>query len=462
MLAYPNLFFTGDRDATTAYLPPCALPGAWAVRAEIWRSTFRPEKQPNRALPACASCSVADYCRFDDPEALDAATLSALEPVRGAVPWESRRRDLPVPPTIVAKRPRRDVVCVAPWTTMDLHVTGRVHQCCVTWTIGHRGDVAQASLEEIWNAEGFRAARRRMSGDRVGELCLDICPRLYDRKFEERRLCITPGSERFVKNQLLLAEDIAERREVVRGKPLQLSICPSTYCNYDCIMCVHGRTPRRDIDQRLWEELPAFLPTLRTLTLLGGEPLANPEVMGFLRELDGEAWPDVTVDVVTNGSLLTAKALEHMKHCAFGDVTVSLNAGSPDVYAQVMRHGDLAQVLKNVDALIAWRARQPRFFGISLSLVVQPENQHDLVEFGRRALERNLRIRLIPLNPAETDAPTFYEDPDEVARVLEGLDRFAAFADRARPEWREEIGATRAAIAQHPGRGRVSLNLVRA
>jgi hypothetical protein len=86
------------------------------------------------------------------------------------------------------------------------------------------------------------------------------------------------GSERFVRNQTLMAEDIAQGREVARCRPLYIAMGASTYCNYDCVMCVHGRTPRIDLRDAVWEELYEFLPTARSLTLLGGEPLA---VCGF-------------------------------------------------------------------------------------------------------------------------------------------------------------------------------------
>lgn len=448
LLACPNVSFAGDRDFARGYLPPCVMPRAWAVRAELWRSTFGRSEQPNRVLDACASCRISDVCRWNDPGALDDEARASLAPIQGVVPWQDRRKQEPVPATTRARQPASEIVCITPWTTMDVHVSGRVHQCCADWTVGDRGDLAQASLHDIWNGEGYRSARRLMAQGPIDHLCRDICPRLYDQQFAESRLRIAPGSEPFVRNQLLLAEELAERRDVLTARPLEISVCPSTYCNYDCVMCVLGRTPREDLDARIWEELPAFLPTLKTLTLLGGEPLANPYVMRFLREFDREAWPDVRVDLVTNGSLLTAKALTHMRHCAFGDVIFSLNAGTPDVYAGLMRHGDLQQVLDNLDALIQWRARQRRWFGISASLVVQPANKDDLVEFGRRALERNLRIRLIPLMPHGPDGLDYYSDPDEVARVLEGLSRLEQFAAGVRPDWLPEITASRDAILE--------------
>jgi len=284
-------------------------------------------------------------------------------------------------------------------------------------------------------------------GQQGGEgLCAEICPRRHDRRFDERRFTVEPGSERFVRNQLLVADDIRERREVVRGMPLYLSLCPSTYCNYDCVMCIHGRTPRRDLPDAIFEQLPELLPSLRTLTLLGGEPFAHPRTWELLEHADLERHPDLRIDVVTNGSLLTEAALGRVDGCALGHVTVSLNAGTPATYARIHRGSPIESVLENLDALLRFRARQSRWFGVTLSFVVQRDNAHDLVDFARLADARNLDVRLLPLSPGGIPEVDFFTRPDEVASVVEHLDRLAEHARRTRPAWLGEIRAARDAI----------------
>lgn len=340
------------------------------------------------------------------------------------------------------------VICTAPWTTLEVvDPDGRARQCCADWTVGDRGNLNEYSLVDVWNGEGYRMARRVMGGGALGKLCNQICPRLYDAKFAERTLSIVPGAEPFVANQKLLLEDVAARREVVRAKPLYIAVCPSTYCNYDCIMCLHGRSPRRDLPESIWEDLLAMLPTLRVLTLLGGEPLANPLAMKFLRAWDRTNHPDAAVSLVTNGSLLGASVLAHLDNCHFGSVTVSLNAGTADVYAKVQRGVALADVLANVDALVELRRRQNASFPIVLSFVVQPANYATLVAFGEIARSRGLPIRLMPLSPRGPDGLDYYDDADEVARIVASLDTMAAWAEHAAPDYSREIFGTRSAIA---------------
>lgn len=467
LLACPNVCFSGHRSVERGYLPPCALPAVWAARPTAFRTTLRDgdtaEGPANDALPACGSCALRTRCRFSDRGALPAGGVAGgeapeLEPIRDPIlPWtRMRTTQQQVPAAIVARRRGPEVICTTPWTTMEVvDPDGFVRQCCSTWTVGTRGNVHDASLGAIWNGPGYQLARRQMIGADHGALCQPICSRLHDRKDDEAAFRIQTGSEAFVSNQLLIAEDVAERREIVRSKPLRLAICPSTYCNYDCIMCDLGRTPRRELPESIWEELPELLPTLQTLTMLGGEPLANPSTMRFLREFDVAKYPDCAIDFVTNGSLLTESVLARMTRCTLGDVTISLNAGTPEVYERVQRGIAMSRVLENLDALIRFRGGHHRWFGITVSFVVQPASSHTMIAFGELAHARNLRIRLMALNPENHEGLDFYPDGEAVAKVLRDVDAFEEWARRVRPEWLREIRGARAAVAaEAAARGR--------
>lgn len=457
LLALPNLQPSSFRLKGRGYLPPCALPRARERRPTLFRHALREREQANTALPACESCSLRTQCDWNDPGALDEQALANLRPVaKGELEAERRFfENQAVPAAIVAKRRAPEVICTTPWTTMEVvDPDGRTRQCCSTWTEGDRGNAGTHSLAEVWNGEGYRAARRVMSGGELKSLCNAICSRLYDLRFSESAFRIQSGSKAFVDNQLLLAEDIAERREETRGKPLYLAICPSTYCNYNCIMCDHGRSPRRELPERIFDELPALFPTLKNLTLLGGEPLANPKVMQLLREFDVEKFPDTAIDLVTNGSLLTAKVLKHLTKCTLGDVTVSVNAGTPEVYQQVQRGVPMAQLLENLDALIEFRRSHHRWFGITLSFVLQPTAAHTVLQFAQLAHERNLRIRLMALNPENHEGLDFYTEPERVEGVLHHAAELVAFCERNRPEWLAEARAGLSAVKEEAARRR--------
>lgn len=455
--AVPNVKFSATRMSDRGYLPPCALTQIWDSNPTVWRGVFRRTDAPNTALAACANCVLSTRCQFSDVGALPDPT--AVRPIQGdPEPWDRRGgTEEPVPAWIVAKRPTREVICTTPWTTMEIvDPNGEVTQCCADWTVGARGNITASSLAEVWNGPGYRMARRVMSGEDLAPLCKTICARLYDRKFTESALRIRNGSKPFVDNQLLLAREIAERQEVIKAKPLNLFICPSTYCNYDCIMCLYGRTPRRDLPEAIWDEIPEYLPTLKSLTLLGGEPLANPRTMDLLRGFDVERYPDAAIDIVTNGALLTAKALSYLQRCTFGSLMISLNAGTPETYERVQRGLALATVLENIDALLRFRATHHRWFGVALSFVAQPAAIDTIIDFAEIARARNLPIRVMALNPDQVPELDFYSDPDQVAHVLARLDELIAYSRRVRDDWLAEAlsahDAVRLEAARRHGR----------
>jgi MoaA/NifB/PqqE/SkfB family radical SAM enzyme len=444
-----NVRFSGHRVQGMGYPPPCTMPVSWRSNHRLWQATFAERQTPNTALPICGSCSYNNRCQWSDPNGLSDATKAAARPVLKDPPVR-RLIENEVPEIIVRRRRDPEVICTEPWTTLEMtgH-DGNVHQCGGNWSDIPRGSIYENSLMEIWNGPGFEEARHLMGKATVDTLCNAICTRLYDGVLHEKKFKIRAGSEVFVKNQLLLAEEIAERKEIIQGLPTHMSLCPSTYCNYNCVFCDHGRRQRWDMPERIWEELPLFLPTLKTLTLLGGEPFANSRVWEFLTTFDTEKYPDVRLDIFTNGGLMTEKLLRRVRSSSLGEITISLNSGAADVYEKIENPSvPFDQVLKNVDALIRFRDDFNWWFGITLSLIVMRENSHTLIRFGQLALERNLHMRLVGLLvDGRYEGLNYYKDPDAVTKVVADLDEFIRWATHVgRPDYVSQAKGAREAV----------------
>jgi MoaA/NifB/PqqE/SkfB family radical SAM enzyme len=445
-----NAHFSAHRVQGIGYLPPCTMPQTWRSNHRMWQSTFSEREKPNEALPICGGCILSTRCQFNDPGALSEATRAEAKPITKEPPVR-RIQESPVPEIIVRKRRLPEIVCTEPWTTLEMagH-DGNVHQCGGNWTSKLMGNIHDNTLTEIWNGKPYQEARRVMGANTVGDLCKPICTRLYDGVLSEPRFKIQAGSEIFVKNQLLLAEEIAERKEIITAKPRHMTLCPSSYCNYKCVFCDHGIRPRWDMPDRVWDELHDFLPTLKTLTLLGGEPFASSRVWEFLTTFDTVKYPDVRLDIFTNGALMTDKLLKKIKSSSLGEITISINAGLPDVYETIERGTSSFQdVVNNIDSLIRLRDQYQWWFGITVSLIVMRENAHSLIPFGQLALERNLHIRLVGLlvRRDEDEPYNFYKNPDDVRHVVGQLDQFIEWAKRVgRPDYMQQAMASRDAV----------------
>jgi len=451
LLRAPNLAFAGDRLPDRGYLPPCVMPRAWRQRPEAWRDVLGPDLPPNETLSACARCWLRTRCGWRDRGALRPAARRAAEPIpapEAPAPGQAaHRRTRSTYPAHIGPPPGTPpVICTRPWTTLEItDPLGAVRPCCTEWTTANLGNCRQDTLLDIWNGQPAQEARRVMaSGASSPALCYPVCPHLTDGAHHERSFHILAGSPAFMDNQRALAADIAARRAVATGRPLSLTLATSNRCNYDCIMCSVPGKPRSDLPPRIWEDVEELLPTLRNLTLTGGEPLVARGVIDFLTRFDRRRTPDTSVDLITNGSLLTEHNLRRFRGVRFGEITVSVNAGTAEVYRTVQRGRPFAELLANLRALAAFRRAAPEPLGLQPSFVVQPANAHTLIPFGELVEEQGADLRLLALSYIGRGSADLFDDPSALTTVERELDRFGAWCrHRDRPRWAAEAARVR-------------------
>ena len=130
-------------------------------------------------------------------------------------------------------------------------------------------------------------------------------------------------------------------------------------CDFRCVYCMSedmNFLPKRDVLslEELERLCSAFIGLgARKIRITGGEPLVRRNVMslfrGLKRHLESGALDELTV--TTNGSQL-ARFADELADCGVRRVNVSLDTLDPDKFRAVTRWGDLAAVLKGVDAAV--------------------------------------------------------------------------------------------------------------
>jgi GTP 3',8-cyclase len=130
-------------------------------------------------------------------------------------------------------------------------------------------------------------------------------------------------------------------------------------CDFRCVYCMSedmNFLPKRDVLslEELERLCSAFIGLgARKIRITGGEPLVRRNVMslfrGLKRHLESGALDELTV--TTNGSQL-ARFAHELADCGVRRVNVSLDTLDPDKFRAVTRWGDLAAVLKGVDAAV--------------------------------------------------------------------------------------------------------------
>ncbi len=135
---------------------------------------------------------------------------------------------------------------------------------------------------------------------------------------------------------------------------LRLSV--TDRCDLRCTYCMSEKMiflPKKDLLtlEELDELATAFVRRgVRKIRLTGGEPLVRKDVGILIDRLGrhiGEGLDELTL--TTNGTLLSAFA-ERLAGAGVKRINVSLDSIKPDQFNRITRRGDLATVLKGIDA----------------------------------------------------------------------------------------------------------------
>jgi len=202
---------------------------------------------------------------------------------------------------------------------------------------------------------------------------------------------------------------------------LRLSV--TDRCDFRCVYCMSENMtflPRAQVLtlEELLEVADVFTELgVRKIRLTGGEPLVRRNLIWLLRALGKLPLLEVLA-ITTNGSQLERLAAE-IREAGVTRLNISLDSLRPERFRRLTRTGDLAQVLRGVEA-----AGKAGFERIKLNSVILKNRNHDeiydLVEF---ALARDMNISFIEEMPlgevSEHDRAEAYYSSDQIRVDLE-------------------------------------------
>src|SRR5262249_47364076 len=141
-------------------------------------------------------------------------------------------------------------------------------------------------------------------------------------------------------------------------------------CNLDCLMCDEGRVRRPNrIPPSLVDDVVQYsFPSLHSLEIVGGEPLMYDETETLCSA--AEAYPDLTIIMSTNGSLLSEKWAKRIARGTYS-LQVSIDGATKDTYEAVRRKGDYDCLIGNLERAQAEAARLGKTLCINVNFVVQ-------------------------------------------------------------------------------------------
>ncbi len=195
-------------------------------------------------------------------------------------------------------------------------------------------------------------------------------------------------------------------------------------CDYRCVYCMSEDMtflPKRDVLslEEMDRLCSAFIRLgARKLRITGGEPLVRRNVMSLFRalgrHLESGALEELTL--TTNGSQLARYASE-LADCGVKRINVSLDTLDPDKFRSVTRWGDLANVLKGIDAAAAAGLK------IKLNAVAMKDfNDREALDLVKWAHGRGFDVSFIevmPLGAMERDRADQFYPLSQLRRELE-------------------------------------------
>jgi hypothetical protein len=89
----------------------------------------------------------------------------------------------------------------------------------------------------------------------------------------------------------------------------------------------------------------------------------------------------VFVTLTTNGTIMNEKRTQRLLDSGVHMIDVSIDAFTPETYAKVRVHGDLAVTRANVLRLIAWIRESGSPTKVVVSFIEQPQNRQEVADF---------------------------------------------------------------------------------
>ena len=174
-----------------------------------------------------------------------------------------------------------------------------------------------------------------------------------------------------------------------------LRVSVTDRCNLRCVYCMpaSGVIKRGHSEILRYEEfIEVVCAAVRLgvckVRITGGEPLIKRGVVKLIREFN-DLHPRLELALTTNGTRL-AKFAHALKQAGLQRVNISLDSLRPEIYAELTRGGDVAQVLEGIDAALA------EGFPVKLNTVLfEDKNLAEVPRLVELALEKGLEIRFI-------------------------------------------------------------------
>lgn len=229
-----------------------------------------------------------------------------------------------------------------------------------------------------------------------------LTPHLYDSINWLKKLTIS----RFVNMFLITASyyfSLWLRKPLVWGKPVSISIEPTTSCNLRCPECPSGlrsfTRPTGMLDVNLFKSIinQSYQTAAYLLLYFQGEPYLHPQFVELVNYASAKGLYTATS---TNAHYLTDENAKKTIESGLDRLIISIDGSTQDTYEGYRVGGTLSKVIEGTRNLIEWKKKlnSATPFVIFQFLVVKP-NGHQIEEI--KALGKELGVDKVAFKTAQ-------------------------------------------------------------
>jgi len=268
--------------------------------------------------------------------------------------------------------------CDSPFSNMTIWPDGEVFVCCAAWTNKYSlGNAFTQSFDQIWNSPAAQALRQSIHDGSFKYCVASRCGRLAEGDLTADAM--------FEKNAGL----IESRQVVMDAGPAKMTLNYDPSCNLSCRSC---RTeliyaPASEVERLIaFQETvlsSEFFKNVRRIRATGtGDVFASKVYAHLLDNISVEKYPDIRLELRTNGILLTPKKWDELSnvHYAIDQIIISVDAASKDTY-EIVRGKGYEKLMNNLEFLS--EVKQKSGFQLELWFVMQAANYREIPAFAR-------------------------------------------------------------------------------
>jgi MoaA/NifB/PqqE/SkfB family radical SAM enzyme len=292
--------------------------------------------------------------------------------------------------TIKSPKDMRKKICLQPFTNIDIQSNSELRVCSESWMPTGIGDYSKSTIMESWNSEILQKIRQSIY-DGTYEFCdWHQCPFYCN---DARYLY---SIEELDSDKLKIYKPwidyIKHGRTEIPIPPANFNFAYDETCNLECPSCRNTRKVynsgeayqmRKELQDKLLQEIMSFgICNIGRINISGsGEPFISRVFREFLFHFDGTNYPNLKINLQSNGILFTEDVWEKMSkiHNNINEVIISIDASTPETYSKIRCNGKFENLLKNIEFLSRIRAEN-KINRLMLAFVVQKTNFREMKE----------------------------------------------------------------------------------